>query len=105
MTHTERRARREAIARDIKDGMTVAAASTSYGLSVQTILDACKENGVSVSYKQRKCVTSDSYAVLKMLLDGKQDARIAEKFNISRQRVHLIKLAAIAGGFTELQRD
>ena len=107
MTHPERAARRKAIANCIQQGMTLAEACISQKVSPKTVYDACQEHGIKIPKAlPKQDAAPSSYAILKQLLEGASIRgtanRIAQECKVSRQRVHLIKKAAIEGGFTEL---
>ena len=103
ITHAERKARRKLIAEMAEAGMTWKEISEKMGVGYASIRLACLEHGIAPPAKDvsRRCYTSvSSFAILKMLLDGKTARETFIKFGISKQRVHQIKQKAKDAGFT-----
>jgi uncharacterized protein YerC len=98
MTHEQKTQRRMDIANDVNGGMDVNRAAKKYGMCRESIMNACKEHGVEVVLKHFRNPVS-AFKILKMLLDGKSGPVIAEKFNISKQRVSHVAVAARKAGF------
>jgi transposase len=99
MTHAEKRERRRKVAEfAVEHGAGEAA--QKYKVSIGTVQHAARENGVRISQRRDSCRGSlKSFRMLRLMLDGKSMADIAEEFCVSRQRVHQVKKDAIEAGF------
>jgi transposase len=90
LTHSERQSRRGKMAAFVKKSGSIAAAAKEFGVTLTTVRSACRECGVVVASQvvQR---ASRVFAVIAGLQRGEPAADIAERFSISKQRVHRIK--------------
>lgn len=95
-SQSERAGRRRQIADYAVTHDTIETAA-HFKISQGMVRDACKEFGVvpRTAVKSIGCRTLD---VLKHLLDGKSQTKIAEELKLSRQRVHAVAVAAKAAG-------
>lgn len=53
MTHEEKRARREKIARDVERGRSISDVAQAYAVGIRTVQDACREFGVELPDRRR----------------------------------------------------
>ena len=87
MTRAEKKERRRRIAQAVTDGWTVGQAAAYFGVSYPTAYEACREHDVvMVTPKLPSC-----WSILADFFDaGMPMNSIAEKHNVSRQRVYQI---------------
>lgn len=98
LTHEQKAKRREQIANDIKNGMTLERAAKKHKVCNATIISSCKQHGVKITLKYRP-VPTNAFFILKRLLDGQSPVDVAEKCEVTKQRVSQVRIAARKAGF------
>jgi len=79
-------------------------AAKHFGVCPSTVVNACRSYEANVKNRSFKGVQVNSFAIVKSLLEGKTEVEVAEEFGISHQRVNQLRMQAVAGGWTELQK-
>lgn len=95
MNRAQREKRRRDIAAFVRRGNTYAIAAYAYGVSVSTVKKACQEEGV----EQKLRMSSNTFAILKALLDGTSQAEVARHTGLTRSRISAIAAQAREAGF------
>ena len=103
MNHSERRLRRKAIAAAISDGKSLQWVASKFGVTVTTVYESCRENGVVPrrihSKPREKPIRQMWPRVLALLINSpKSLADIGRDLGISPQRVSQIKELAVGAG-------
>lgn len=97
MTRKEQAERRATIAADVLAGMASSDAARKHGVSVQTVSAACIEHGTPLPANNRRPIRS--FDVLKRLLAGEKQSALAAEYNVTRQAINCIAVAAREAGF------
>lgn len=98
LSHEERAERRKQIAEFCKNN-SVADAAKRFGLTSGTIRSACIEHGVQPIRDPSSTGTVQTMRILKRLLDGETQVKLAGEYRVSRQRVQQIQKTAEEAGF------
>ncbi len=99
-----RRQRRE-IADFMKDALnTVESAAKHFGVDVHYVYKSCSEHGVKYRNNVKAIPNPNSFAIMRELWGGKNQADVAREFGVTYQRVQQILNAAIDGGWHELKK-
>ena len=101
LSHEQRRARRLQMSRMVAQGASIKEAALKYGVTTRLIREACEENGVGVAPKLN-LRSVQSFAILKLLLDGASVRQLVEKFRVSKQWIAQLRAAAVAAGANAL---
>lgn len=96
LTHEQRAARREAMAKRLLAGDSVGEVAASFGVGCETVYKAKKEYAPHHSAVPLPALST--YKIIAELLLGKPAADIATSFGISRQRVSLIRKTCLQAG-------
>jgi len=101
ISHAERKKQRE-VAAELCRTKTLSEVCDQTGLSEQSVRSACKEFGVELKAEPKKApygLGTNSFRILRMLLDGKRQVDIAREFNVSRQFVEQVRDKGLKAGF------
>lgn len=101
ISHAERKKQREAAA-ELCRTKTLSDVCTETKLSEAIVRAACKEFGVEFVKEPKKAphgLKTNSFSILRMLLEGKRQVDIAREFNVSRQFVEQVRDKGVAAGF------
>ncbi len=101
ISHAERKKQREAAA-ELCRTKTLSEVCAETGMSDASVRSACKEFGVELKKEPKKAphgLGTNSFGILKLLLDGKRQVDIAREFNVSRQFVEQVRDKGLKAGF------
>jgi hypothetical protein len=95
-TREQRAERRKQMAMEVKSGKTPQKVAEKFGVIPQTVIKACHfhrvEYPVASAFSSGSSIAIKTYDVMREIIEGKMiDARIAEKFEITRSRVNQIR--------------
>lgn len=100
LTHAQRRERREQIVERIRDGEEPEVVAAALGLTTGTVRRIAVDAGIVFPPRpSRRYGRSNSFRVLRLMIDGSPVADIIRDLGVSRQRIHQIRLLAQAAGF------
>jgi len=102
-THEQRKIRRKSMALAVKSGSLMGETAEMYDVSVHTVRDACKENGVNIPFVNRTS-NKETHRVplthFQIVADLQNTVltyqEIGAKYGVSRERVRQIREYAIA---------
>lgn len=98
LSHEERRVRRQQLANDVKDGISLSQIYQKYQLSLTVIRESCREHNVKLVIPSKEGQTP-SYKIIAMLLNTSLPmSKIGEKCGVSRSRVQQIYVKCITFG-------
>lgn len=105
LTHVERAERRKAIA-EYAVQYGEAATAKKFDVTCWTVRKAAFENGHQLPDRRhgKRERSTSSFGILFALLQGEALVDIAERFGVSKQRVHQIKVLGVAAGFVIKKR-
>ena len=100
MNRLERMIRNQKIVEEVKAGKAANTIADEFGLSMASIVNVCRANGLKISTKERLNYPSRPFVILLELCKSNLSVHaIAEKNNCSIQRVTQILQNAIAAGW------
>jgi len=98
LTHEERHLRRLDMANKVRAGLSVEVVANEYGVGTATVERACRQHQVTKVHNAKiktPIKNLSSFEILAALMRNEQPSKIAERFNVSRQRVDQIRVQAI----------
>ena len=98
MTHPEKRARREAMARAVREGESPAEVAQRYRVGYATVREAMREHGVVIDDRRAAVKKITTYTIIARLIRGVRPAQIARDCGVSRQRVGQIYQKCVEAG-------
>lgn len=100
LSHPQRRERRAKIVERIRDGEEPEVVAESLGLTTGAVRRIAVDAGITFPPRPtRRYGRTNAFHVLRMLLEGADQKEITSRYDVSRQRIHQIRLLAQAAGF------
>jgi transposase len=102
LTHSERFARRRAIAAYVAAGNSTQQAAVHFGVGLPTVRNACNEFRTEYPRENGNSIQIPPLKVVVEIVKGKADSDIAKQFGLSRQRVYQVRKKVAESGLLKV---